>query len=204
MLKVGLTGGIGAGKSAVARILASYGAVVVDSDAVAHAVLAPGTPGLARVLEAFGADLLTADGTLDRAALGQRVFADAEARRRLEAITHPLIGAQSAGLIAEAEAAGTAVLVHDIPLLVEAGVAGAYDVVVVIEAPDAVRLRRLQETRGMDEATARARMAAQATRAQRAAVADVVIDNADSYAVLEEAVERLWHTLRAQAESDTD
>ncbi len=190
MLRVGLTGGIGAGKSAVAARLAARGAAVVDADAVAREVVAPGTAGLAEVAAAFGPVVLAADGSLDRPALGRIVFADPAARRRLEAITHPRIGARTAELAAAAEAAGTAVLVHDVPLLVESGLQGTYDVVLVVEAPLDVRLARLAG-RGLPAAEARARIASQAD-SQRRAVATYVVNNAGSLAELDARVEGLW------------
>jgi len=191
VLRVGLTGGIGAGKSAVAARLAARGAAVVDADAVAREVVAPGTAGLAEVAAAFGPVVLAADGSLDRPALGRIVFADPAARRRLEAITHPRIGARTAELAAAAEAAGTAVLVHDVPLLVESGLQGTYDVVLVVEAPLDVRLARLAG-RGLPAAEARARIASQATDSQRRAVATYVVNNAGSLAELDARVEGLW------------
>jgi len=190
VLRVGLTGGIGAGKSAVAARLAARGAAVVDADAVAREVVAPGTAGLAEVAAAFGPVVLAADGSLDRPALGRIVFADPAARRRLEAITHPRIGARTAELAAAAEAAGTAVLVHDVPLLVESGLQGTYDVVLVVEAPLDVRLARLAG-RGLPAAEARARIASQAD-SQRRAVATYVVNNAGSLAELDARVEGLW------------
>jgi dephospho-CoA kinase len=194
VIRVGLTGGIGAGKSAVARLFAARGAVVVDADALAREVVAPGTPGLAAVVAAFGDHLLAADGSLDRAALGEIVFADPEARRRLEAITHPLIGAETArrttGL------ADDTVFVHDVPLLAEVGLAAAYDVVVVVEAPRATRLERLA-ARGLPREQAEARMTHQATDADRRAVADIVIDNSGGLAELDRRVDDAWERIQA-------
>ncbi|MCW2744610.1 MAG: dephospho-CoA kinase [Mycobacterium sp.] len=186
---IGLTGGIGAGKSAVAELLAAHGAVVVDADRVAREVVAPGTPGLAAVAEAFGPGVLAPDGSLDRPALGAIVFADPAVRRRLEAITHPLIGAETLRRI---ERAGDApVIVHDVPLLVEAGLTHGYDDIVVVEAPREVRLERLAG-RGVARADAEARMASQATDAQRRAVATVVVDNAGDREALRRQVDALW------------
>jgi dephospho-CoA kinase len=190
MLRIGLTGGIGAGKSAVASALAARGAVVVDADRLAREVVEPGTPGLAAIVEAFGADVLQSDGALDRARLGARVFNDPEALRRLGSITHPLIGAATAERIAAAPA--DAVLVQDIPLLVEAGMAASFHLVVVVTAPREVRLDRLVSARGMDRADAEARMATQASDEQRAAVADVLIDNSGDRAALDATVDALW------------
>ncbi|MBA3250952.1 MAG: dephospho-CoA kinase [Geodermatophilaceae bacterium] len=189
-MRVGLTGGIGAGKSAVAARLAEHGAVVIDADAVARDVVAPGSPGLAAIVEAFGTDLLDRDGGLDRGALGEVVFADEAARSRLNAIVHPLVAARSAELAAAVPPGR--VVVHDVPLLVENGLAPAYDVVVVVLADPEVRVRRLRETRGMSAEQARSRMAAQATDEQRRAVADVVLDNSGTLAQLQAQVDALW------------
>jgi len=190
VLRVGLTGGIGSGKSAVARLLAGHGAVVVDADALAREVVAPGTPGLAAVLAEFGDGVRAPDGSLDRAALGRVVFAADAARRRLNAILHPLIAARTAELVAAAPPG--AVVVHDVPLLVENGLAGNYDFVVVVEASEHVRLDRLRRTRGMDATEARSRMAAQAGDADRRALADAVVVNDGSLADLAAAVDELW------------
>lgn len=190
VLRVGLTGGIGSGKSAVAARLAELGAVVVDADAVAREVVEPGTPGLAAVLAEFGAGMRAPDGGLDRAALGRLVFADDDARRRLNAIVHPLIAARTAELIAAAPP--DAVLVHDVPLLVDNDLAAAYDVVLVVETPVPLRLARLVRGRGMTEDEARGRMAAQASDADRRAVADHVIVNDGTLADLTSHVDALW------------
>jgi len=200
VLKVGLTGGIGSGKSEVARRLAALGAVVVDADALAREAVAPGTAGLARVVEEFGAGVLAADGSLDRPALGRLAFADAQALERLEAIVHPYVARRSAELMAAAPA--DAVVVYDVPLLVEKHLESGYDVVVVVEAPEDVRLRRLAEHRGLAEADARARIAAQATAEQRAAVADVVLDNDGDLGALDDAVTALWRQLKQRAAAD--
>jgi dephospho-CoA kinase len=199
MLKVGLTGGIGAGKSEVSRLLASYGAVVVDSDVIAREVVAPGTPGLAAVVAEFGGGVLLPDGSLDRPKLGGIVFADRERLAALNAIVHPLVGRRSAEL--EAAAGDGAVVVHDVPLLAENGLAALYDLVVVVDAADGTRLGRLVGLRGMAEAEARARMAAQSSREQRLAVADVVIDNDGPLELLEPQVRVLWEQLRDKADS---
>ncbi|MER6872833.1 dephospho-CoA kinase, partial [Amycolatopsis sp. NPDC000673] len=150
MLRVGLTGGIGAGKSTVANRLAEHGAVVIDSDRIAREVVEPGTPGLAALTEAFGEEILAEDGSLDRPALAARAFADDESRKRLNAIVHPLVGQRTGELMAEA--ADDAVVVHDVPLLVENDLAPAYHLVLVVDAPVEVRVRRLVEVRGMPEA----------------------------------------------------
>ncbi|MFE0189445.1 dephospho-CoA kinase [Streptomyces sp. NPDC058989] len=194
MVKVGLTGGIGAGKSEVSRLLASYGAVIVDADKIAREVVEPGTPGLASVVEEFGDGVLTPEGTLDRPKLGGIVFADPEKLKALNAIVHPLVGARSAEL--EASAGPEAVVVHDVPLLTENGLAPLYDLVVVVDAAPETQLDRLVRLRGMAEDEARSRMAAQATRAQRLAVADLVIDNDGPLEALEPQVRAVWERLR--------
>ncbi|MBU7599637.1 dephospho-CoA kinase, long form [Streptomyces sp. P38-E01] len=193
MLSVGLTGGIGAGKSEVSRLLASCGAVVVDADLIAREVVEPGTPGLAAVVGEFGKGVLLPDGRLDRPALGRIVFADPDRLAALNAIVHPLVGARSEEL--KAAAGEDAVLVHDVPLLVENGMMPLYDAVVVVDALPATQLDRLVRVRGMSEDDARARMAAQADREQRLEVADFVIDNDGPLADLEPAVRRLWQQL---------
>ncbi|MDH6109904.1 dephospho-CoA kinase [Kitasatospora sp. MAP12-15] len=193
MQKIGLTGGIGAGKSSVSRLLVSYGAVLVDSDLIAREVVAPGTPGLAAVVAEFGPAVLDADGALDRPALGAVVFADPERLQALNAIVHPLVRARSAEL--EAAAGPDDVVVHDVPLLAENGLAPLFDQVLVVDAADEVRVERLVRLRGMAEAEARSRMAAQATREQRLAVADLVIDNNGTPAELEAQVKQVWDRL---------
>ncbi|MFF1559999.1 dephospho-CoA kinase [Streptomyces sp. NPDC058279] len=197
MLKVGLTGGIGAGKSEVSRLLAGYGAVVVDADRIAREVVEPGTPGLAAVVAAFGESVLTADGVLDRPKLGAIVFSDPEKLRTLNAIVHPLVGARSAEL--EAAAGADAIVVHDVPLLAENGLAPLYDLVVVVDAAPETQLARLTGLRAMAEEEARARMAAQATRERRLAVATLVIDNDGPLEALEPQVRKVWETLTERA-----
>ncbi|MFJ9852007.1 dephospho-CoA kinase [Streptomyces sp. NPDC101150] len=194
MVKVGLTGGIGAGKSEVSRLLASYGAAIVDADKIAREVVEPGTPGLAAVVEEFGEGVLAPDGTLDRPKLGGIVFADPEKLKALNAIVHPLVGARSAEL--EASAGPDAVVVHDVPLLTENGLAPLYDLVVVVDAAPQTQLDRLVRLRGMTEDEAKSRMAAQATREQRLAVADHVIDNDGPLEALEPQVRAVWERLR--------
>ncbi|MEV8322747.1 dephospho-CoA kinase [Kitasatospora sp. NPDC059811] len=193
MLKIGLTGGIGAGKSEVSRLLAAHGAVIVDSDVIAREVVAPGTDGLAAVAAEFGPQVLREDGALDRPALGAIVFADPARLQALNAIVHPLVRARSAEL--EAAAAPDAVVVHDVPLLAENGLAPLYDLVVVVDAADDVRVERLVRLRGMAEEEARARMAAQASRADRLAIADVVIDNGGPLEALAPRVDEVWAEL---------
>jgi dephospho-CoA kinase len=192
-LVVGLTGGIGSGKSSVSRLLAEHGAVVIDADTLAREVVEPGTPGLAAVVEAFGREVLDADGSLDRPALGARVFGDAEARARLEAIIHPLVRARAHEL--EQAAPEDAVVVHDIPLLVETGQSERFDAVVVVDAPEELQRRRLVELRGMSTDEADRRIAAQATREQRRAAADHIVVNDGSLDELDAQVAALWRRL---------
>ncbi|MFI7427031.1 dephospho-CoA kinase [Micromonospora sp. NPDC049836] len=191
MLIVGLTGGIGSGKSAVADRLAALGAVIVDSDRIAREVVAPGSEGLAEIVAAFSERVLDERGALDRAALGALVFGDEAARRRLEAITHPRVRARSAELIAGAPP--DAVVVNDVPLLVEVGLAPTYHLVVVVRAAVATRLERLARHRGMERAEAERRIAAQADDARREAAADVLLDNDGTLDDLSGAVDALWH-----------
>ncbi|WP_324652173.1 dephospho-CoA kinase [Georgenia sp. H159] len=190
MLRIGLTGGIGAGKSTVARELERLGAVVIDADAVAREVVAPGTPGLAAVVAEFGEDVLTPDGALNRPALGRIVFSDPGARARLEALTHPRIAAETARRTAELPAGS--VIVHDVPLLVENRLAGNYDLVVVVGADEEVRLVRLIRDRGMAREDALARIRAQADDDDRRAVADVWLDNSGTTEDLLAQVRELW------------
>ncbi|MER6731942.1 dephospho-CoA kinase [Streptomyces puniciscabiei] len=201
MLKVGLTGGIGAGKSEVSRLLVEHGAVLIDADRIAREVVAPGTPGLAAVVEAFGEDVLAADGSLDRPVLGSIVFADPEKLAVLNSIVHPLVGARSREL--EEAAAADAVVVHDVPLLTENGLAPLYDVVVVVDATPETQLERLVRLRGMTEEDARARMAAQATREQRRQIADIVIDNDVPLDALHKRVTEVWEDLVRRAHEGT-
>jgi len=193
VLKVGLTGGIGSGKSEVARLLAARGAVVVDADKIAREVVEPGTPGLAEIVEAFGEDVLRPDGTLDRERLGAIVFADAEKLKILNGIVHPKVGERSERL--QREAPDDAVVVYDVPLLAENNLAPLYDVVIVVDTPDDVRLERLQRFRGMREEDARARIAAQASREDRLKIADIVIRNEGSLDDLEAQVDKVWQDL---------
>lgn len=197
MLKVGLTGGIGAGKSEVSRLLAASGAVLIDADKIAREVVEPGMPGLAAVVEAFGEDILAPDGSLDRPRLGSVVFADAEKLAVLNSIVHPLVGARSAEL--ERSAAEDAVVVHDVPLLTENGLAPLYDLVIVVDASPGTQLDRLVRLRGMSEEDARARMTAQATRDKRLEIADIVIDNDGPLADLGERVAAVWADLVRRA-----
>jgi dephospho-CoA kinase len=187
---VGLTGGIGAGKTAVAERLAWHGAVIIDADTLAREVVDQGTDGLAQVVAEFGAGVLGPDGGLDRPALGRVVFADPDARAQLEQIVHPRVRARSDEIIAAADA--DAVVVNDVPLLVEAGLHRAYDMVIVVEADESVRVARLVAGRGMSEQDANARIAAQATDEHRRTVADVVIVNNGSREALDDQVDAVW------------
>jgi dephospho-CoA kinase len=190
VLKIGLTGGIASGKSVVASRLAELGAVLVDADALARAVVEPGTPGLARVVEAFGQDMLDGAGRLDRARLGAVVFGNSAQLAVLNGIVHPLVREAAAGIIGTA--ADGSVVVQDIPLLVETGQGSDFHLVVVVDAPDDVRMARMLEHRGMTAEDARARMAAQASRDDRLAAADVVLDNSGSVDGLLAQVDALW------------
>jgi dephospho-CoA kinase len=218
MLKVGLTGGIGAGKSEVSRLLDAYGAVIVDADKIAREVVEPGTPGLAAVVAEFGEEILAPDGTLDRPKLGSLVFADTERLAALNAIVHPLVGERSAELERQAQEAaqaeqaqqaaaaesaqgqdGGAVIVHDVPLLAENGLAPLYDLVLVVDASPETQMDRLVRLRGMTEGEAAARMAAQATRRERLAVSDIVIKNDGPLEELQARVREVWDALRERA-----
>ena len=192
-VRVGLTGGVASGKSTVSAILSGLGAVVIDADAIAREVVARGTPGLAAVVAEFGAGLLTPAGDLDRAAMGALVFNDPAARKRLEAIVHPLVHRRSAEL--EAAAPPDAVVVHDIPLLAEVGRAGSFDAVVVVDAPAELQISRMVQDRGWTREDAESRIAAQASRQQRLAIATHVIDNTGSLAALRAQVERIYAAL---------
>lgn len=202
MLRVGLTGGIGAGKSEVSARLAAQGAVVIDADAIAREVVEPGTEGLAEVVEAFGPEVLLPDGRLDRPRLGEIVFADPELRGKLNAIVHPRVGARMAEL--EREAGPASIVVHDVPLIAESGRTDAYDLVVVVDVPPRVQLDRLVRRRGMTREQAEARMAAQASREQRLAIADIVIDNSSSLTELDRQVGDLWSELRRRSVKASD
>jgi len=200
VLLVGLTGGIGSGKSEVSRRFAALGAVIVDADVIAREVVELGSPGLAQVVAEFGDGVLAGDGSLDRDALAAKVFGDDEARRRLNGIVHPLVGARSFELIAAAtEADAQAIVINDVPLLAEGGLKDRFQAVVVVDADPQTQLRRLVEIRGMSEADAKARMATQASREQRLAIADYVIHNDGDLAELQLQVEQVWDALKSQA-----
>jgi len=187
---VGLTGGIGSGKSAVAARLAELGALVIDSDRLAREVVAAGTEGLAEVVASFGPEVLTPQGELNRPAMGRLAFADGSVRRRLEQIIHPRVRAAAAEIVASAPP--DAIVVNDVPLLAESGLAPTFDLVVVVEASVETRVARLVRDRGMDEADVRSRIAAQATDEERRAVADVIIPNEGTFEDLRTAVDRAW------------
>jgi dephospho-CoA kinase len=205
MQRIGLTGGIAAGKSVAARRFAELGAVVVDADELSRLVVAPGTSGYDEVVAEFGREVVGPNGTLDRGALARLVFASPGARRRLEGIVHP----QVRRLAAEREAAAAAadphaVVVHDIPLLVETGQADAFGLVVVVAAPAALRVERLVTLRGMDREAAQARVAAQASDAEREAAADVLLDGTGTEAGLRAQVDALWQRLAAERAGEAD
>jgi dephospho-CoA kinase len=193
MGRVALTGGIGSGKSTVSALLARHGAVVIDADVLAREVVMPGTSGLAAVVEEFGPEVLTPAGELDRPGVGRLVFGDPAARARLEAVVHPRVRARAAEI--EAAASPGAVVVHDIPLLVETGQAHLFDTVVVVDAPIEVQLDRLTRLRSMSRDEAQARITAQAPREERLAAADQVVVNDGSLTDLERAVDELWRRL---------
>lgn len=199
MIRVGLTGGIGSGKSTVARMLAAQGFTVVDADQIAREIMEPGSPVLAEVAREFGEELLLADGSLDRAELARRAFASEAATQRLNAITHPAIRAESARRLDAAEARGEAAAVYDMPLLVDLGLHESMDLTVVVDVDPEERVRRLVASRGLDEADARARIARQIPDAKRNAAADVIIDNNGPMEGLEPQVEALANRLRAGA-----
>ncbi len=201
MMRVGLTGGIGSGKSEVSRLLASHGAVIIDADVLAREVVAAGTDGLRAIVDEFGPGVLNDAGELDRQAMGRRVFDDPAARRRLEQIVHPRVRARASRI--EAAAAPGAVVVHDIPLLVETGQAADFDVLVVVDTAPEVQLRRLVDGRGMSPEEAQSRIAAQATRAERLAAADIVICNDGTLADLADSVTGVWRQLSGAATNTT-
>jgi dephospho-CoA kinase len=199
MQRIGLTGGIAAGKSVAAQRLAERGAVLVDYDALSRDAVAPGSAGLADVVAAFGDTVLTPDGALDRPGLAAVVFADPAARQRLNGIVHPVVRRLAAEREAAAAAAdATAVVVHDVPLLVETGNADTFHLVVVVQAPAVLRVERLVRTRGMDRTEAERRIAAQATDEERLAVADVVLDGSGHPDDLRAEVDALWDRLAAE------
>jgi dephospho-CoA kinase len=202
VLRVGLTGGIGSGKSEVARRLVAHGAVLIDADLAAREVVVPGSGGLKRIVAAFGDDVLGPDGSLDRARLGEIVFKDPELRAQLNAIVHPLV--RQWMLAAERTAVQAAdppgpIIVHDVPLLAESRGKGGFDLVIVVDVPPELQIERLVGQRGMTPDQAGARMNAQASREQRLEVADIVIDNSGSLADLDRRVAALWADLQRRA-----
>ncbi len=212
MLRVGLTGGIGSGKSEVSRRLAGHGAIVIDADAIAREVVEPGSPGLSKVAAEFGPGVLRLDGSLDREALARLVFSDAGLRSKLNAIVHPLVGERMAALERAAlervplgrspvgrSPAGGVVVVFDVPLIAENSLATGFDLVVVVDVPRHVQLARLVRSRDMTREQALARISAQASREQRLAIADIVIDNSGSLAELDRQAGDLWAELRRRA-----
>ena len=201
VLRVGLTGGIASGKSTVSRLLAARGAVVIDSDVLAREVVAAGTPALAEILEAFGPEVLTDDGGLDRAAMAARIFNDEHARRSLEQIVHPRVRARAREI--EAAVPADAVVVHDIPLLVETGQQGQFDVVIVVDVPTELQVERLVSYRSMSADEARSRVAAQADRETRVAAATHVIRNDGSLAQVRAGVDEVWADLRRRRRPPT-
>lgn len=203
MLNVGLTGGIGAGKSEVTRRFAALGAVIIDADALAREVVEPGTPGLAAVLAEFPG-VEAADGSLDRDALAAKVFGDDAARGRLNGIVHPLIAVRVGELMAAAQAGPPeTIVINDVPLIVESNVADRYDVVIVVDAPVEMQLERLTSLRGMTAEAAQARIDVQASREQRLAIADHVIDNAGSLETLQPQIDRVWAALVERAHTES-
>lgn len=204
MQLIGLTGGIASGKSVVAARLAEHGAVVVDADRVAREIVEPGTPALARIADEFGAGVIASDGSLDRAALGALIFSSPEKREALNAITHPAVGIRSKQLFAAAAAADPdAIVVYDIPLLVEAGRADEFDLIVVVNATTETRVSRMMELRGMTRDEAVHRINSQATNTERLAVADVVIDSNGTLERTLEQADALWEKLSARVGGPT-
>jgi dephospho-CoA kinase len=199
MLNVALTGNIAAGKSSVADLFRLWGATVLDADAIVREVQQPGGMVVRRIGQRFGSWVVRPDGSLDRAALRRLVMADAEARAALERIVHPVVHARRAELAAEAAARGDRILVSDIPLLFEAGEPEAFDVVVLVDAPEPVRLRRLTEQRGLDEVEARNLIRAQMPSTEKRARSDFVIDNAGDRGALQRAAAEVWRALVARA-----
>ncbi|GIG37507.1 dephospho-CoA kinase [Cellulomonas pakistanensis] len=205
MQRIGLTGGIAAGKSVAAERLAARGAVLIDYDVLSREAVAPGSAGLAAVVDAFGESVLLPDGSLDRPALGAVVFADAGARERLNGIVHPVVRRLAAEREAAAAAADAgAVVVHDVPLLVETGRAESFHLVVVVHAPAVLRVERLVRTRGLDRAEAERRIAAQAGDDERLAVADVVLDGSGDPEELRRQVDALWDRLAAERHDEQE
>ena len=204
MLRVGLTGGIGSGKSEVARRLVAHGAVLIDADVAAREVVVPGSRGLNRIVAAFGNDVISPDGSLNRARLGEIVFGDPELRVKLNAIVHPLVrewmGAAERTAVQAADPPGP-IVVHDVPLLAESRGKGGFDLIIVVDVPPELQIERLVSQRGMVQGQARARMEAQASREKRLQVADVVIDNSGSLDDLDHRVAEVWAEVERRAGS---
>lgn len=196
MYRIGLTGGIGAGKSVAANRFQELGAVVIDHDVLARQAVAPESPGLAQVVAEFGPEMLLPDGSLNRSALGAVVFGDADARRRLNAIVHPAIFDLSAAAESAAQNNNDkSIIVHDIPLLVETGQEADFDLLLVVDAPAELRVQRLMQARGLSEADARARISAQISDEERLAPADKILDGAGTVANLRHQVDVLWEEI---------
>jgi dephospho-CoA kinase len=200
-MRVGLTGGVASGKSTVSALLEELGAVIVDADVLAREVVAPGTEGLREVEQAFGPEVLTVEGELDRPAMGAIVFADPEKRRVLEGIIHPRVRARAAEI--EAAAPPGAVVVHDIPLLAETGQAAGFDAVIVVDVPPELQVERMTSLRGMTPQDARARIAAQAGREERLAIATHVVQNSGSRGDLRRRVAEVFGSLQGSS-TDSD
>lgn len=201
MFRVGLTGNIASGKSTVARVWQRLGAPVIDADVLARRAVAPGSVGLRRIVETFGPGVLDEAGRLDRAALRDIVFRDPEARAKLEAIVHPEVGRLRREEEARLEAAGEKIVVHDIPLLFEAGLDEEFDAIVLVDAPERVRLERLMRDRGLTEDEARRMIDAQMPSSQKRDRADYVIENEGTLEALERAAEEVWRELRRRADA---
>ncbi|NLA29425.1 MAG: dephospho-CoA kinase [Propionibacterium sp.] len=196
-LSVALTGGIASGKTVVTRLLSERGAIIIDSDLLSREVVEPGTRGLAEIVERFGAGVLAADGSLDRQALGEIIFVDDEARNDLNGIIHPEIRRRRAELIASAPE--DAIVISVIPLLVEGGLKDDFEGVIVIDVPREIQIDRLKARNGLDDGQAQARVAAQASRAERLAAATWIIENSGSYNQLRAQVEMVWDALAKKA-----
>ena len=195
MIRVGLTGGIGAGKSTVAEMLAEHGALIIDADAISRELVEPGEPALHLLVEEFGTNIIRPDGSLDRGALASRAFADEDGTARLNAVMHPLIRAETQRRLADAEEQGAEIIVYDMPLLVETGQAELVDIVVVVDVPVELQVVRATGLRGLEEADVRRRIAAQATRDERLSIADVVIENSGDRWETQRQVDKLWEQL---------
>ncbi|WKD61085.1 Dephospho-CoA kinase [Corynebacterium ciconiae DSM 44920] len=197
MTIIGITGGIGSGKSTVTRLLKDKGAFIIDADLIAREIVEPGQPALAELAAEFGEDIIDSSGRLRRAVLAQRAFVDAEHTEQLNAITHPRIAERTRELLGTAAAQGAEVIVHDSALLIEQGLHKSVDITAVVTAPEQVRIERLVNKRGLDEQDARQRIARQLSDEHRARVADVVLDNSGTVEQLQQQVEQLWEQAQA-------